>query len=81
MVTAGIEPGDRVAIIAGNTERFVEAYLGALGIGAVAVPLNPQSPLAELRREVDLVGASVVVTENVPQSGYGDFDFDRPVPL
>ncbi|TML13661.1 MAG: long-chain fatty acid--CoA ligase [Actinobacteria bacterium] len=79
LVAAGIEPGDRVAIIAGNTERFVEAYLGALGIGAVAVPLNPQSPLAELRREVDLVGASIVVTENAPRSGYGDFDFDRPV--
>ena len=66
LVAEGIEPGDRVAILAGNNERFVDAYLAVLGVGAVAVPLNPQSPVAELRREVDLVDARIVVTDARP---------------
>ena len=78
LVAAGVEPGDRVAIVAGNGERFVEAYLGALGVGAVVVPLNPLSPIAELQREIDLVGARLVVTESGAGSRPG-LRFDTPV--
>jgi long-chain acyl-CoA synthetase len=58
---AGVQPGDRVALIAENDTFFVVAYLATLGLGAVAVPLNPGSPSAELQREVNVVGADVVV--------------------
>jgi long-chain acyl-CoA synthetase len=57
----GVGPGDRVALVAATGPRFVVAYLATLGLGAVAVPLNPTSPTAELRREIDAVGAKVVV--------------------
>jgi long-chain acyl-CoA synthetase len=48
-------PGDRIAIVAGNEPAFVEAYLGVLLAGAVAVPLNPGSPSHELGRELDAI--------------------------
>ncbi len=53
----GINPGDRVAIIANNNWYFVVSYLATLGIGAVAVPLNPQTPPLALAQEMTEVGA------------------------
>ena len=41
---SGLEPGDRVAIIAANNWYFVVSYLAVLGAGCVAVPLNPIEP-------------------------------------
>lgn len=52
LVGLGLEPGDRVGIVAGTTSRFVIAYLASLGAGLVAVPFNPRSPAAELTREL-----------------------------
>jgi long-chain acyl-CoA synthetase len=57
----GVQPGDRVAIVAANNWFFAVTYLGVLGVGAVAVPLNPGSPAAELERELRAVGARVVI--------------------
>jgi long-chain acyl-CoA synthetase len=37
---AGVRAGDRVAIKLPNTPAYVAAYLGALRLGAIAVPLN-----------------------------------------
>lgn len=61
LVRAGIEPGDRVAIIAANNWYFVVGWLAVLGVGAVAVPLNPASPGPELTRELAEVGARAVL--------------------
>lgn len=55
LVARGVGPGDRVAIVAANNWYFVAAYLAVLGVGAVAVPLNPQSPPAELERQLAVV--------------------------
>lgn len=57
----GVEPGDRVALVAPNNRTFVVTYLAALGLGAVAVPLNPLSPAPEIQRELAAVGARAVV--------------------
>jgi len=38
----GVEPGDRVATLAWNTARHVEAWYGAMGMGAVCHTLNPR---------------------------------------
>ncbi len=38
----GIVPGDRVATLAWNTHRHVEAWYGISGIGAVAHTINPR---------------------------------------
>lgn len=57
----GVRPGDRVAIAWPTSTEFVVAYLGVLATGAVAVPLNPSSPVGELERELGVVDPAVVV--------------------
>ncbi|HKE73075.1 MAG TPA: AMP-binding protein [Acidimicrobiales bacterium] len=57
----GVGPGDRVAIIAANNWYFVVAYLATLGLGAIGVPLNPQSPAPEIERELAAVGARLAL--------------------
>ncbi len=60
LVAHGINPGDRVGIISANNWYFVAAYLSILGVGAVAVPLNPSSPGPELANQLSAVTASGV---------------------
>ena len=57
----GVQPGDRVAILCGNNLYFVVSYLASIGLGAVAVPLNPSSPALEIERELGVVKPSLVV--------------------
>jgi len=38
----GVQPGDRVATLAWNTARHIEAWYGIMGIGAVCHTLNPR---------------------------------------
>ncbi len=61
LVEAGVQPGDRVAIVAANNWYFVVSWLAIIGAGAVAVPLNPASPGPELTRELAEVGAVGVI--------------------
>ncbi|HJV04857.1 MAG TPA: long-chain fatty acid--CoA ligase [Actinomycetota bacterium] len=44
----GVGPGDRVALVEGNTPAFVEALYGSFRAGAVAAPLNVLSTPEEL---------------------------------
>ena len=37
----GIEKGDKVALIVGNSPRFIIALYGALKVGAAVIPVNP----------------------------------------
>ena len=55
LASMGVEHGDRVAIVLGNTPSFVTSYFAVLGLGAVAVLCNPASPAAELERELRAV--------------------------
>ncbi|HEY8092415.1 MAG TPA: AMP-binding protein [Acidimicrobiales bacterium] len=48
----GVEAGDRVALLCGNDTYFAVALLATVGLGAVAVPLNPTSPAPELERQL-----------------------------
>ena len=57
----GVDRGDRVALLAANGRHFAVAYLATVGLGAVAVPLNPAATRDELERELNEVGAKVVV--------------------
>ena len=59
----GVGEGDRVAIVCGNTRHFVITYLATIGLGAVAIPLNPASPALELRRELEVIDPALVVCE------------------
>ncbi|HMC51458.1 MAG TPA: AMP-binding protein [Acidimicrobiales bacterium] len=61
LVALGTAPGDRVVIAVANNSLFVVSYLAVLGVGAVAVPLNPDSPASELEGELAAVGAMLTI--------------------
>jgi long-chain acyl-CoA synthetase len=60
VASAGITPGDRVAIAMHNVPGFVWAYFGILRAGGVVIPLNPTLTVPEVRRVLDDSGASLV---------------------
>jgi long-chain acyl-CoA synthetase len=70
----GLEPGDRLAIVAGNNWYFVVSYLAALGAGLVAVPLNPSNPSAALAHELREVGAAAVVVGPSARAAFEEID-------
>ncbi|TMK97286.1 MAG: long-chain fatty acid--CoA ligase, partial [Actinobacteria bacterium] len=59
----GVEPGDRVALLAGNVPEFVTTLYGALRAGAVVCPLNVALTSEELGYILADAGAKLAVTE------------------
>lgn len=59
----GMVASNRVAILLGNRIEFVTAYLGALGSGLVAVPLNPYATTGEIVRVLADCSPKVVVCD------------------
>lgn len=74
LAATGVGVGDRVALILGNSPHFVVAYLAAIGLGAVAVPLNPASPGPELQSELAVVGPRVVVVDKLGATNWAGVD-------
>jgi long-chain acyl-CoA synthetase len=70
----GVEPGDRVALALSNNWFFVVTYLATLGVGAVAVPLNPSSPMAELEGELRAVRPKVLIAAAAAAAGVQGLD-------
>ena len=59
----GVERGDVVALLCGNSRYFVVSYLATVGLGAIACPLNPTSPAPEIESELRVVTPKAVVIE------------------
>ncbi len=62
MVAHGVEPGDRVAVWAPNCAEWVAAALGAVGAGAVLVPLNTRYKGVEAGYILRASGARILCT-------------------
>jgi acyl-CoA synthetase (AMP-forming)/AMP-acid ligase II len=62
VVAQGIEPGDRVAVWAPNCAEWIVAALGAVGAGAVLVPLNTRYKGAEAAYILRASGARILFT-------------------
>ena len=62
LIANGIERGDRVAIWAPNSAAWVVAALGAVGAGAVLVPLNTRFKGAEAAYILRSSGARIIFT-------------------
>ena len=73
----GVGEGDRVALICSNGLPFVVSYLATLGVGAVAVPLNPTSPAAELERQLSTVEAVAAVVDRGARTSWLDVNRSR----
>ncbi len=63
LVGRGVGRGDRVAVSLANSVESVELLLASATIGAIWVGINPNAPAAECRRQLDTVGARLVVGE------------------
>jgi long-chain acyl-CoA synthetase len=59
----GVEKGDRVAMVIGNSIEFVVVRFAVARLGAISVPLNVRHQLAENRHIIEDCGAKVVVHE------------------
>lgn len=71
----GVNPGDRVAIMAEPGAAWAAAFLGVLRRAAVAVPLDPKltvEELMELRRRSDLTAAMVSATQSARWAAAAD---------
>ncbi len=62
----GVERGDRVAIFAANSHRYIEAYVGVPAVGLVIVPLNTRHAEPELRFALQDSGTRVLLTDRDP---------------
>ncbi len=74
LASLGIGAGDRVALLLGNSPQFVVGYLATVGLGAVAVPLNPTSPGPELESELGVVGAKAVIVDTISAVNWSHVD-------
>ncbi|MGI9645747.1 MAG: AMP-binding protein [Ilumatobacteraceae bacterium] len=77
LASIGVGQGDRVVLLCGNGVPFAATYLATLGLGAVAVPLNPLSPAPEIEPEIAKIGAKVVVIEKVSAATWMNVDRSR----
>lgn len=59
--SAGVDRGDRVAVILPNSPETVWAWLGTLLLGALHVPLNPEHLPAQLTEQLDRAKVDVVI--------------------
>jgi fatty acid CoA ligase FadD22 len=59
----GVSPGDRVLIAARDGLELVHAFLGAIRLGAIAVPVNPALTVGDHEGLLEDCGARVVVCE------------------
>lgn len=70
LAALGVEPGDRVAVLATNSHVLLEMHHGVPMRGAVLVPLNTRLSLEELVYIIEHSGSSVlVVSEEFADAG------------
>ena len=58
----GVSPGDRVAVWLPNCPQYLIVFHGLMKLGAIHVPVNPMFKEPELRHELELSRARVIVT-------------------
>jgi acyl-CoA synthetase (AMP-forming)/AMP-acid ligase II len=64
LLAAGVRPGDRVGIVALNSDRVVEAFFACFWAGAVASPVNVRWTPAEVAYALRDCGASALLIDD-----------------
>ncbi|MDI3422203.1 FadD3 family acyl-CoA ligase [Streptomyces luteolus] len=64
LIALGVSHGDRVALWAPNSHRWVVAALAATGIGAILVPVNTRYKGDEARWVLEKSGARLLLVDN-----------------
>src|SRR5499427_7784021 len=62
----GVQPGDRVAILALNSHQYLEVYMAVPASGRVVVPLNTRHAEPELHYALEDSGTRVLITDRDP---------------
>ncbi|MFB6132107.1 MAG: o-succinylbenzoate--CoA ligase [Halanaeroarchaeum sp.] len=62
-LATAIDPGDRVAVLAGTSPRTAVVYWAVRRLGGTVVPLNVRLPTAALEARLDQVDPTLVVCE------------------
>jgi long-chain acyl-CoA synthetase len=62
----GVQPGERVAILALNSHQYLEVYMAVPASGRVMVPLNTRHAEPELRYALEDSGTRVLITDHDP---------------
>ena len=70
--TAGVGPGDRVALMLPNSPEFLFAYFGALAAGAATVPVNIAQRGAALEHILSDSGSVAIVVDHSLRPFVGD---------
>jgi HIP---CoA ligase len=63
-LAVGVRPGDRVAVWAPNSDRWVVAALGAVSVGALLVPVNTRFRGEEAHDVLARTGASLLLVDD-----------------
>lgn len=61
----GVKPGDRVGILAMNSDRYVECFLGVWWLGAVANPVNTRWSAPEIAYSLNDCETSMLIVDDV----------------
>jgi long-chain acyl-CoA synthetase len=61
--SAGVEPGDRVAIFAENCPEYLTAFLASARLGAIFVPINPSYKTEEVAYALSNCSPTVALVE------------------
>ena len=86
MSDKGIEPGDRVLLMAPNSPQYVATLLGTMLSGAIPVPLDLASTESFIRKIADDTEAGVIITDRLletiglPRYSFADLSFDSQSP-
>lgn len=64
----GVRAGDRVAMLAGNSDRYAEFFAAAWWTGAVAVPLNTRWSVPELVHALNDCGVRLLVLDDAHEA-------------
>ncbi len=62
----GVQPGERVAILAWNSHQYLEVYMAVPASGRVVVPLNTRHAEPELLYALGDAGARLLITDREP---------------
>ncbi|WP_229155802.1 ATP-dependent acyl-CoA ligase [Aurantimonas sp. VKM B-3413] len=74
LAAAGIQRGDRVAIICSNRPEFLDVFFGCAWLGAVAVPINVASRGAQLQHILANSGSRLLVIEDALAESLGTIE-------
>jgi acyl-CoA synthetase (AMP-forming)/AMP-acid ligase II len=68
LTALGVQPGDRVALVAASGPALVVAFLAVVAVGAAAAPLNPALGVGELSAELADLRISRLLYDGSPSA-------------